>query len=353
MYNFQAPVITFLIFIMLTFSGCSSEESSASDNTIQTVSLSEVKKEEALNDDLQLLGTVGNVIMLTDTKWILMDNSPGVYLFEDYVMTASFGEPGKGPCEFEEISAINATEDQVFVMDAMQTKIIAYDLESGECVGEFSQEDLKGAYYLFKEENKPSFITVNTSYMKLTPDSTNLVHRIYSDEDSEPLNLTFRDIDAAKTIVNMRSNAVGFQHHANKLYFYLPLTDDLQVLNLETDEIHAIPLQIDVKKKELENAGNEVNKILEVIRGDFDFLNKILVADKWIAVQINRQSAREDEEPDRYLQFYTHEGDFIGEISTDRSALGATGNTLIFSKESTDPNSKYTYFVEYRDVIME
>ncbi|MCH2449404.1 MAG: 6-bladed beta-propeller [Gracilimonas sp.] len=351
MYNFRT--LTFLTFIMLVFSACSPDESSASDNPGYVVSLSEVKKENALNDDLQLLGTIGNVIMLTDTKWILMDNSPGVYLFEDYVMAMSFGEPGKGPCEFEEISAIDATDDQVFVMDATQTKIITYDMKSGECVGEINQKDLQGAYYLFKEENKPSFITANTSYMMMTPDSTKLVHRIFENENSEPLDLSFQEIDAAKSMVTLRSNLMDFQQHANKLYFYLPLTDDLHVLNLENDAIHAFPLQIDVKKKELENAGGEVNRILEIIRGDFDFMTKILVHDEWIAIQVNRQSAKEDEDSNPFLQFYTHDGNFIAEIPIDHKVLGVQENSLIFLKESSDPNSKFTHFVEYRDVIME
>ncbi len=350
MYPFRP--LAYLTLILLISSACSSDKTPTPDDANRTISLSEVKKEEPLNDDLQFLGTAGNVIMLTDTKWVVMDNSPGVYLFEDYTMTASFGEKGKGPCEFVEVSAIYANSTQVFVLDASQTKIITYDINSGKCVGEINQQDLKGAYYLFKEKNKPSFITANTTYTMRMPDSTSLLHRIFENEDSEPLTLTFGEIDAVKSMLSLRSNTMAFRPYANKLYFYLPLTDNLQILNVETDSIYAFPLQVDIKKKEFENAGGDVNKVLEIIRSDFDFVTNIIANDAWVAIQVNRQSAQEDKEPEMSLQFYAHDGSFLNEVSIDSRVLGSSGNSLIFYTESSDPNSKFTHFVEYRDVIM-
>ncbi|MEX0724613.1 MAG: 6-bladed beta-propeller [Gracilimonas sp.] len=294
--------------ILLYFSGCSSDEASPSKNPNISISLSNVTEEHVLNDELNLIGSIGNVKMLDKTTWIVMDNTPGVYLFEDYIMTASYGSIGKGPCEYEEISAIEANLENLYILDASQTKIITYDIQTQECVGEFNQEHLQGTYYLYKEENKPSFIVANTSYTSMRPDSTQLAYRIFEDESSESLDITLAQINAAETIVSMRSNTLGFQALDKKLYTYYPLTDNLHIINLDDYSINSFPLQIDIKKEALESAGNNVDKLLEIIQGDFDFISKLLVHEDWIAIMINLRAARENEEPTMSLQFYTHDG---------------------------------------------
>ena len=339
--------------ILFFISSCSSGEESSSANTSFSISLSDVTDEQILNDELNLLGSIGNVIMLNESSWILMDNSPAVYLFEDHVMTASYGEVGKGPCEYEEISAIDASTESLYVLDASQTKIITYALETQECLGELNQENLQGAYYLHKEENKPSFIVVNTSYMAMTPDSTQLAHRVFSDESSTPINIRFDRINAAKTILSMRSNTLGAEAYQGNLFTYYPMTDSLYSIDLQNYSFDAFPLQIDVKKEELENAGQNVDKLLEVIRGDFDFVSNLIVTDEWITIQTNLRAAREDEEPTMSLQFYSHEGSFLDEIPIRNRVMAARGNTLLFAKENTDPSADFTYSVQYRDVIIE
>jgi len=175
--------VLFSLLIGMFFFGCSSKKEESNLNTSNvSISLSEVQQEHILNDELSLLGSLGNVIMLDETTWIAMDNAPGVYLFEDHVMAASYGQTGKGPCEYEEVSAIDTDNKNLYVLDASQTKIITYNMETQECVNEFDQEHLQGSYYLHKEENKPSFIVAKTSYTSLRPDSMRLVRRIFDDK---------------------------------------------------------------------------------------------------------------------------------------------------------------------------
>ncbi|HET8865329.1 MAG TPA: 6-bladed beta-propeller [Gracilimonas sp.] len=350
------PIRVYIIItasVLLCFSGCFSDEASSSNNPNISISLSDVTEEHVLNDELNLIGSIGNVKVLDESTWVVMDNSPGVYLFEDHIMMASYGGVGKGPCEYEEISAIEATVENLYVLDASQTKIITYDLDSGECIEEINNENLRGSYYLYKEENSPSFIVANTSYMSMTPDSTNLAHRIFEDESSEPLNLTFGQIDAAKTIISIRSNTLGMQAFDGKLFTYYPLTDSLYSIDLQDYTFESFPLEIDVKKKELENAGQNVNELLEVIRGEFDFVSNLLVTEDWIALMVNLRAARENEEPEMFLQFYSHEGSFIEEVPIRNRVMATLENTLIFTKENSDPNADFTYSVEYRDVIIE
>lgn len=343
----------FGVIVACSSNGEAPKTNQSGDTQITNVSLSEVKKSQVLNDELSLLGTIGNTIMLDENTWVLMDNSPGVYLLKDKVITRKFGEMGKGPCEYEEVSAIEANSDYVYVLDATQTKLITYNLNTEECLEEMNHDDLKGAYYLYKETDTPSFLVANTSTTMMTPDSTYLVHRIFEDEQSEPLALTFGELDAVKSLINLRSYDSGIAKHDNLVYFYLPLTDRLHFIDTDTDSIHSMPLNIDIKKEEFEKAGGDVNQILEIIRGDFDLVSKVLVGQQWIAVQKSTQSAREDDAPNMTLQFYTKEGTFINEIDTSNEVLGAEGNTLIFQKDNNDPASDFAYMVEYRDLILE
>ena len=344
-----------IFFLSCFLFNCSSDKTESPTNPTENypVSLSDVKEEHLLNDDLKLLGSIGNVIFLDKTKWILMDNSPGVYLFENHQMTAKYGETGKGPCEFEEISAIDANSKKLYVLDASQTKIITFDINTQECIGELDQEHLRGAYYLHKEESKPSFIIANTSYTMMTPDSTSIVYRIFDNENSEALDVTLNQLDAIKTIFSMRSNTLGFAEFDSNLYPYFPLTDRLYSIDLNDYSIELIPLQIDLKREEIKDAGSNVDKILEIIQGDFDFVSKVLVNKNWIAVMINSRAARENEAPEMSLQFYDHEGTFIQELPIESKAMGIWENTLIFNKENTDPSADFTHRIEYRDVIID
>jgi hypothetical protein len=342
-----------MLSVLLTFIGCSSGEDTKATASNISISLADSAETHVLKDDLTLLGSLNGMYFIEKDRFIATDNSPGVYLFEDYEMTASFGSAGKGPCEFEQISAVDMNESTLYVLDQSLTKLISYDINTQECLGEMNHEDLGGAHLLHKEEGSPSFIIGRTSYTSFSNDSLPLAYRIYEDETSEPLDFNLGRVNAVKSVVNMRASGMNFKKQGNQLFSYYPLTDSLYSISLDDYSVSSIPLGIDIQREEIESDGQDFNKIIEIIQSDFEFMDRYFSSDQWVGVQVVHQATSEEEEPTRVLKFYTHDGNMILEIPAKGRVTNYFNGQLVELYEGQNPNSEYVYSIGFRDVITE
>lgn len=333
---------------LMILMGCSSEAETFKTSGLE-ISLSDEVELYELNDEFELLGSINTVEFISEDKMVIADNSPAIYLFENHVMTAAFGKNGKGPCEFEAISAIELENEKLHVLDQSQTKIISYDINTQECVGEINNKKLSGARFFHKEVNSPSFIIGITSYSSHTPDSAVLIHRIYEDESSKEIDFQFSRINSVNARLNIMPPALDFKHLNNNLYAYFPLTDSLYIFTLPHLTVTAFPLNIDIIRRELENAGNDANKLLGIIRGDFESVNNIFVHHDWLAVELSKNIG-ENGSLKHFIRFYDHDGNFLSEYPLENRIRAQRNNKFVEIVENPDPSSDFAFAIAYRSV---
>ena len=52
------------------------------------------------------------------------------------------GAAGEGACEFRSITSFSVVGDKVFVLDRLQGRLLGYSIRSGECLSEFTSQEL-------------------------------------------------------------------------------------------------------------------------------------------------------------------------------------------------------------------
>lgn len=333
-------------------SACSSAESQ-SQTAPAKVSLSDSAETHILVDDLALLGDIGDILFVDDNRFIISDRKPSVSLFKNFKMVATFGAEGKGPCEFTNISAIDVENDTLYVLNSNQSKIIKFDVNTQKCLGEISHKALSTSYYLHFREKNHSFLLGRTSYLAPTPDSTVVMQILDSKGDIRPLDLTLDRINPVDAFVQLRAPGMNFSVSGQTLFAYFPLTDSLYALNLNNLQFQAFPLRINTQREEMESAVSNIDKVLEIIQGnEFQFVTRIASSPDWIAIRTQQQASRKGKKPITHLQFYTHDGKFIGKLSTANETIAFHDDKLVEIRQSTDPDAEYTYSIEFREVIL-
>jgi hypothetical protein len=129
------------------------------------------------------------------------------------------------------------------------------------------------------------------------------------------------------------------------------MTDSLYSINLDDYSVNSIPLDIDIQRDEIEAAGEDFNKIIEIIQTDFEFMDRYFISDQWVGIQVVHQAASEEEEATRILKFFTHRGDFIKEIPSTGKTIAFHNGQLVELYEGQNPNSDYVYSIGFRDII--
>lgn len=328
--------------------GCSSHaEEAPAVNEGKSLNILETTETYLLKDDMELLDHINIVQHLGSDRMLIVDNKPSISLFENYEMTGNIGESGAGPCEYEGVSAFDVSSDTVYVLSAAQSKIISYSIESGECLGEISHEELSSQSYIYRTGNQ--FILGSQAYSFGTPDSTVLMHRLTDDKVMEPLKLNVGDLNRIKTPIALRAAGLDFGVSGKQVFTYFPLTSKLFVLNEQDDSIKSFPVDIDIKREEVKAAGEDIDQLLEIIRGDFEFISRIFTVNDHIAL-VYQQNAIDTEGSKYFIQLYSSGGDFLGEFEGDYPFLSFHDDQLVELREVEDPGSDYSYEIAYRKI---
>jgi hypothetical protein len=336
-------LLLFLGFLLV--SNCSSNEDTSQPISDISISLADTAETFVLKDELTSLGIISGIDFLDENRLIISDISPGVYLFENFEMIASYGGSGKGPCEFEVVSAFDTFENTLYVLDHTLTKIIYFDIETQECIDEITHKDILGVSLLHREENSPSFILGNTPYGGNSRDSLALAYRLFDNKTSEALDFTLGRIKAVNSMISLRGSFVNFEKFNNSLYGYYPMTDSLYTINLDDYSVNSIPLKLDIQRDEIEAASDNVSKIIELIRFDFELLELLFITNKWIGIQVNQKARGEDV---RIFRFFTHDGDFIKEMPSNGKVIAFHKGRFVELYKGQNPNSEYIYSIGFR-----
>lgn len=338
-------VLTLVCLLSLSCSG--SDE--PVDPSELTVTLSENEEIHLLKDDLQLLSGINNVMALGDSALLVVDQSPTVALFENHVMTRTFGQQGEGPCEYTRIGAVDVSGDSLYVLAPRQSKVISYRLSTGECTGEVSHESFSSATYLAHAGG--AIHTAQTRYAQSMPDSTRLFFRHASDGTPEPLSFTKGTADPIDTPVPVTYPGLNFGRSGDMLFAYLPFTSIMVSHDAVTRETATHPLELTLPREEIEST-SDARSILELINKQMEYVVRLLATDRWVVASVVHPGDASSDQI-RGLQFYTHQGDFIGEVNLDAYRVAVHGNRVIFVRPVEDPSSDYGYEVVYREFTVE
>lgn len=321
------------------------EEEQYSEN----VHLEKPNKIHTLKDDQTPIGRLDEVYVLDENRLLIVEGTPAVRIFDNYEMTRTIGRNGQGPCEYESISAVALRGDSISVLNPTQNKITTYNIENGECLGEINSPSLQTEFYLYRDSI--SYLTGNMSYTVVTPDTASIFQRVYEDGSVERLDYRLNDLDAVRTVISMRSPALDFSEWGNELFTYFPLTEKIVALNLDNNLVRSFPIEIDIKRDEFNTAGNNVNEVLEIIRGDFQYVRWIHAEEDWVAVQY-AQRAEDGGNPDFGLLFYSPEGAFLGQVKTKYQVVGY-GRGKFIELRTEGLQDDYTFGLAFREVTFD
>lgn len=329
---------------VLLILGCSSKSEETSANNVEKdLSLSEPTETHMLKDDLELLDDIRTVQPISGDQLIIVDGKPGIYLFENYKMTTRIGTKGNGPCEYEGISSIDISGDTLFVLSPNQNKITSYSISNNECLGEISNEKLSSKAYMYR--NGDHFI-LGSAANAYTPDSAAVMHRFNGDRSLQPLNLTAGELNRVEAPISISRAGLNFGVKENLLFSYFPLTTKLFIWDLDNKSGQSFPLNLDIKREEIKAAGDDMNRIMELIQSDFHLVTNIITTTENVGVV--HHGYDEDGDYKILLQLYNIDGTLQRRFTSEHSMMAFYNGQFIELRETTDPNTEYTYEIAYR-----
>lgn len=339
----KGTIVVLLLFIM---TGCTAEDADRRNDGNRELRLSDPVDIQTLNDDLEILDNIHIVHSLDGERLLVADSKPSVSLFENHEMISRIGTSGSGPCEYEHISAIDVIGDTLYVLSANQSKIISFSIDSGECLDETGHPNLSNKFYLTRITD--GFIVGRMSYTLATPDSLPALEKLDDQGTISALDLELGNLNRIKTAVNMRAPGLDFSRHNDELFIYFPLTTDMHVYDIGGNTFRTFPLKLDIRREEITAAGEDINKILEIIRGDFEFVLHTYATDFGLLVQ-HASNPRSDG-ASRVARLYSYEGELLGEWALEYEIVASDGDNLLELREAADPASEYSYEIAYRQL---
>ncbi|MDZ7773109.1 MAG: hypothetical protein U5K31_10300 [Balneolaceae bacterium] len=351
----RASVILCLSLLLLA-SACGSESSApgAGSDSSLTATLADSGETYLLRDNLKPLGNITSAISVEGNRLVVADDQPLVVLFEDHVMTRTFGRAGNGPCEYGGnsgllgVTALDTSGDSLFVLINSQQKIITFSLRSGECLGETSHHGLLARQYL--ERVAGGFLTGRSHYSSNTPDTTRILSYLSDDETMVPVDLVLESIDAAPTTIPIVIPGINFARHNNQIYAAFPFSQVLAEVEVPSFKVHTHALHIEINREAFEEAESNPGQDFAYI-GQADIAGRIHATNRWIAVSTRRP--RNGKEPLSKIYFQSPAGDPMGQQTLDDTPFALQGNRLMFIEPVRDPESDYTYRVTYREVTLQ
>ncbi|MDZ7773110.1 MAG: 6-bladed beta-propeller [Balneolaceae bacterium] len=347
----RASILSVGILCLLLFLSCKREtdidtaDSSTGDSP--EVTIADSGETHLLRDDLKPLDTVMMIEAVGDSALIVVDAQPSVGYFANHVMTRTYGRIGRGPCEYLEISNIDTNSDSLFVLDSAQAKIIAYNLNTAECLGETSHPILQRAHYL--ERLDGSYLTGRIYYRVGTPDSTVLLKLVHDNGTVEDLSLTKGEVNPVPVRFPFDLQGINFARYGNRIYAAFPLSGMLAKLDLETHKISTYSMDLVLNRKAFEEATSDSGDAGDLINGGMvEIVRGVFAAKNWVGVSTIRFH-REEPNIEKFHVF-TPERKLIRSLNYQDNPSIIRGNELLIIDATGPAESRYGYQVTYRQI---
>jgi hypothetical protein len=281
-------------------------------NKITPLGLAKVLSEQSvpIRDDIAHLKSPGKFLSIKGIdSLIILDNKQILLCINDTVQK-TIGKVGAAPGEFKVITAACIYKDTLFILDPVNSKILGYSIQKGDCVFEFMCPNLHTVSAIYRLNQ--GFFLVNGNYDPSFKDKPNTVlAHILKQQDTSftPLNLTVNALDFTfflDILVGGTPNCMGL--HGNKLYIGFPCANRMAVFDITSQRFSFITLKqainLDARPKKSSGLNQHTLDGLERIYGVYTTPSNLITS----------SYVYRDGKGYQYTRIYSYQGEYLGEI---------------------------------------
>ena len=192
----------------------------------------------------------------------LIVDSEGIVLLVSDRRVSSLGASGEGACEFRGITSFSVVGDTVFVLDRLQGRLLGHSIRSGECLSEFTSQELIEYSAMIRVGG--SFYFTRNSVNAATAPETVLLSKMDTQGNFTPLDLRKSDLRVDLLPIPVRTSRLAqIKEKDGVIYFLLPLTHKVWAYNILENQVSHFDLVHD--SPDISNMSD--NRVLAALSG--------------------------------------------------------------------------------------
>ena len=291
------------------------------------------------------LDTVHFVEPVGQDSLVIADGAGRLALFVDGAYVTDLGEQGQGPCEHQAILTTSRYASLLFGLDRGQQRLLAYDSESGACLGQIQSSDLRRATGLASTESN-LFLT-RGQYTSQTESDTPLFFRVEREQTVEDgpaegtvvveASFTLADLDPVLLPVPL-SVRTPVETHGTSVYFALPLSSNIARYDRETEQFSSFEIDLALPTDD-EVASLAPEDLLPLVELDIEFVEHLHVTDDHVVVASRRGTGADGV---WRVQVYDHNGTKQADQTVDHQIVDLTGEHIVQLVTEETEDAVYT-----------
>jgi hypothetical protein len=311
------------ILLFLSFGVVNVDAQSIETGTPQQVPLQDA---EAPLDAVHFVEPVGQ------DSLVIADRAGRLALFVDGAYATDLGEQGQGPCEHQSILTTSRYASLLFGLDRGQQRLLAYDSESGACIGQIQSSDLRRATGLASTES--NLFLARGQYASQAEPDTPLFFRVEREQETEDepvegtvvveTSFTLADLDPALLPVPL-SVRTPVETHGASVYFALPLSSKIVRYDRETERFSSFEIDLALPTAD-EVASLALEDLLPLVDRDIEFVEHLHVTDNHVVVASRRGTGADGV---WRVQVYDHNGTKQADQTVEHQIVYLTGEHIM------------------------
>lgn len=258
---------------------------------------------------------------------VIADGAGRLALFVDGAYTTDLGKRGQGPCEHQSILTTDHYSSLLFGLDRGQQRVLAYNAESGTCLGQIQSSDLRRVTGLASTESN-LFLT-RGQYTAQTEPDTPLFFSVQRDGAGGSVvaeaSFTLEDLDPVPFPVplNVRTPV---EAHGTSVYFALPLSPKIVRYDRETERFSSFEIDLSLPASNEIESLSEPEDILPMVESDIEFVEHLHITDDHVVVASRRGTGADGV---WRVQVYDHDGTKHHEHEFEDQVVGITEEDIL------------------------
>lgn len=281
---------------------------------------------------------------------VIADGAGRLALFVDGAYATDLGKQGRGPCEHQSILTTGRYASLLFALDRGQQRLLAYDSESGACLGQIQSSDLRRATGLASTES--NLFLARGQYTSQTEPDTPLFFRVEREQEAEDepaegsvvveTSFTLADLDPLSFPVPL-SVRTPVETHGASVYFALPLSPKIIRYNRETERFSSFEMDLALPASSEIESLSEPENILPIVESDIEFVEHLHVTDDHVVVASRRGTGADAV---WRVQVYDHNGTKQAAQTVEHQIVHLTGAHIMqLVTEETEETEDAVYTI--------
>ncbi|MFO8231189.1 MAG: hypothetical protein R6U20_00855 [Longimonas sp.] len=277
---------------------------------------------------------------------VIADGAGRLALFVDGAYATDLGEQGRGPCEHQSILTTSRYASLLFALDRGQQRLLAYDSESGACLGQIQSSDLRRTTGLASTES--NLFLARGQYTSQTEPDTPLFFRVEREQEAEDepaegsvvveTSFTLADLDPLSFPVPL-SVRTPVETHGASVYFALPLSPKIIRYNRETERFSSFEMDLALPASSEVESLSEPENILPIVESDIEFVEHLHVTDDHVVVASRRGTGADAV---WRVQVYDHNGTKQAAQTVEHQIVHLTGAHIMQLVTEETEDAVYT-----------